>query len=162
MNSTDDHIGKSIINLNSAIGEIVDVTALHQGGDEFFKVAFPDAKCINYFSLKNNKDYRVVADEKTMKKAIKIFKKSFDTVEYDSVQEKINTQKELLLENDICKLAKTLSIMNAEKDLHAQLSKSFNTALDTLVTEAKFVLDATTADIYSMLALELPKKKKQK
>ncbi len=151
-------IGQSIICSGVGIGEIIDVTPLHEGGDEFYKVTFPKDKCINYFSVKNKSNYRVLASKKIVNKAIDVFKSSFEKVKYKTTQERINTQKMMLKEEDIVKLAKTLSILNSEKTLHVQISKPFKDSLATFVDEVSFVLDIKHSDVYSVLNIKAPTK----
>ncbi len=152
-------IGKNIICYEAGIGEIVEVTTLQEGGDEYYKVVFPKQNCINYFSMTNQKNYRVLSEKKTIDKAVSIFKASHDDVEYKTTQERISLQKSALKEGDICTLAKSLSIMNSEKDLHPQVSKSFKSTLQSFVDEIKFVTGLKLAEVYSLLEMKAPAKK---
>ncbi|EQC47608.1 hypothetical protein [Bacteriovorax sp. Seq25_V] len=160
MEQVESIIGKNIISSNVGIGEIVGITTLQDDGEEFYKVSFPKNKCINYFSVKNNTGYRVLATPKVINKAIIQFKTSFDHIEYATTQEKINMQKQMLKEVNVVKLAKSLSILNSEKTLHAQLSKPFNDSLSSFIDEIAFVLGVKHADAYLMLDLKVPAKKK--
>lgn len=149
-------IGQNIICGGSGIGEIIDITSLDKGGEEFYKVNFPKDNCINYFSIKNKSSYRVLASKKVINKAINEFKSKFEKIEYATIQEKINNQKEMLREENIVKLAKNLSILNSEKEMHAQVSKPFKDSLSVFVDEIAFVLEIKRSEVYSMLSLKAP------
>lgn len=153
-------IGESIICSGLGIGQITDITHLTEGGEEFYKVNFPKDKCTNYFSIENKKNYRILSSKKTLSKAIETFKTSFEPAEYKTVQEKINTVKELLKEEDVVKLAKTLSQLNAEKELHVQINKSYKDTLDSFIDEISFVLEVKRSEAYSILSLKDPDNKK--
>ena len=162
MTNNENVVGQSIICNGIVIGEIIDVAPLHEGGEELYKVTFPKDKCINYFSIKNKSNYRVLASKKILNKAIKEFKSKLDSVDYKTTQEKINTQKEMLKEENIVKLARILSILNSEKELHAQISKPFKDSLSTFIDEIVFVLDIKRSEAYSMLGIKAPVKKVKK
>lgn len=162
MINKDSIIGENIICGGRGIGEIIDITSLHENGEEFYKVAFPKDNCVNYFSINNKSNYRVLASKKEINKAVNKFKSKFDKVEYLTIQEKINTQKELLKEGNIIKLAKTLSILSNEKELHAQVSKPFKDSLSSFIDEIAFVLDIKRPEAYLMLNLKAPVKKVNK
>lgn len=155
-------IGENIICGKSGIGEIIDIAPLQEGGEEFYKVTFQKDKCTNYFSMTNQSNYRVISSKKLLNKAIETFKSKFDKVEYATTQERINTQKGLLKEDDVCKLAKTLSILNNETELHAQITKPFKDSLDSFIDEVMFVLDIKQAEAYSLLEMKTPVKKANK
>ena len=162
MINKDSIIGENIICGGRGIGEIIDITSLHENGEEFYKVAFPKDNCVNYFSINNKRNYRVLASKKEINKAVNKFKSQFDKVEYLTIQEKINTQKELLKEENIIKLEKTLSILSNEKELHAQVSKPFKDSLSSFIDEIAFVLDIKRSEANSMLNLRTPVKKMNK
>jgi RNA polymerase-interacting CarD/CdnL/TRCF family regulator len=162
MNNNQSIVGQSVICNGMGIGEIVDIVPLSEGGEKFYKVSFAKDKCINYFSITNKSNYRVLASRKILIEAIKEFNSKFDEVEYKTTQEKINMQKEMLKEEDIVKLAKTLSILNSEKQLHAQISKAFKDSLSTFVDELAFVLEIKRTEAYSMLNLKVPVAKDKK
>jgi len=162
MTNKESSIGKNIICGRSGIGKIVEITSLHDGGEEFYKVTFPKDQCINYFSINNQNNYRILASEEIINKAIKIFKSKVEKVEYTTTQEKVNTQKEMLKEGDILKLAKTLSMLGDEKNLHVQVSKPFNNALDSFIDEIEFVLNIKRSEVYSKLKMKVPTSKVKK
>lgn len=151
-------IGESIICNGLGIGQITDITHLTEGGEEFYKVNFPKEKCINYFSINNKSNYRILSSKKVLGKAIETFNTKFKPAEYKTVQEKINTVKEQLKEEDIVVLAKTLSQLNSEKELHAQINKSFKDALESFIDEVSFVLEIKRSEAYSILNLKAPGK----
>jgi RNA polymerase-interacting CarD/CdnL/TRCF family regulator len=150
-------IGQNIISGTLGIGEIIDVSAMGSQGEKFYKVIFSQGKCVHYFSTKNQKNYRILATKEVITNAINIFKSKFKPVEYNSTQEKINIQKQSLKEYDVCKLAKNLSILNNQQDLHGQINKPFNNSLNSFIDEIKFVLDIKTAEAYSLLNLKKTK-----
>ncbi|MDD0851647.1 hypothetical protein HBN50_01015 [Halobacteriovorax sp. GB3] len=151
-------VGQNIICGSIGIGKIIDVAPLQDGGEEFYKVTFPKEKCINYFSITNDSNYRVLSTKDDIEKAVKIFKSDFDEIEYSSTQERINSQKELLKESDVFKLAETLSLLSREKNLHAQISKPYKDSLRTFVEEVSFVLQVSKNETYKLLGIEKPKK----
>jgi len=151
-------IGKKIISMDSSIGEIVDITTLEDGGEEFYKVTFPKQNCINYIS-KTNQGYRILSSEATAKEAIGIFTKKHKAVEYATAQEKINTQKQILKENDICKLAEVLAVINMESEIHAQVNKTFSGALKSFVDEIKQVTGMKKAEVYDALNIDKSRRK---
>ena len=155
-------IGENIISGGRGIGEIVDITALQTNGEKFYKVSFPKDNCINYFSIKNKSNYRVLASKKVVSEAIDKFKSKFEKIKYATIQEKISTQKEMLKEEDIVKLARTLSMINREKELHAQISKPFKDSLGTFIDEVAFVLELKHTEVYSRLGLKKPANKVKK
>lgn len=159
MTNKESIVGKNIICGNSGIGEIVDITSLHENGEEFYKVNFPKEKCINYVSISNQNDYRILASKEVINNAIKIFRSSYKQIEYSSTHERIQAQKERLKESDICKLAKTLSILNEEIEMHPQVNKSFQNTLKTFIGEVQFVLEVTQTEAYSILGIKAPAKK---
>lgn len=161
MSGNTEYIGKNIICNRAGIGEIIDVAPLHNGGEEFYKVTFPKDKCTNYFSVDNKKNYRIVSSKELLTKAIAEFNSDYKKIVYKTTQEKINIQRELLKEGNIIKLAKSLSIMNMEKDLHAQVSKPYKESLNTFIEEIAFVLDISKTEAYSLLGLKAPKKNKK-
>ncbi|ATH07108.1 hypothetical protein BIY24_03890 [Halobacteriovorax marinus] len=162
MNIRESVVGESVICSGNGIGKIIDVAPLHEGGEEFYKVSFPKDKCVNYFSVNNKSSYRILSSEVVIKKAIKIFNSKIDKVEYRTTQEKINTQREMLKEEDIVKLSRTLSMINSEKEIHAQISKPFKDSLNTFIEEIVFVLDIKKSEAYSILNLKAPPKKVKK
>lgn len=155
-------IGKNIICGGAGIGEIIDIGPLNEGGDEFYKVSFPKEKCVNYFSIKNKSNCRILASEGELNDAINIFKTDFEKIQYQSVQEKINKQKEMLKVDNVADLARNLSILNCEKELHAQISKPFKESLNTFIDEIMFVLDLKHKEVCSILEVKLPTKKAKK
>lgn len=156
MSNCENVVGQSIVCYGIGIGEIVDVAPLYDGGEKFYKVSFPKDKCINYFSIKNKRNYRILASQKVLNKAILEFNSKFDKVKYKTIQEKIKTQKEMLKEEDIIKLAKTLSMLKNEKELPAQVSKPFKDSFNTFIDEIVFVLDVNRSEAYSMLGMKAP------
>lgn len=162
MISNENVVGQSIICNGIGIGEIIEVGPLHEGGEEFYKVAFPRDKCINYFSVNNSSKYRVLATKEIVLEAINVFKSHFDKIEYKSIQEKINNQKQMLKEEDIVKLAKTLSILNNEKELHTQITRPFKDSLNSFIDEIVFVLNIKLSEAYSILNMKVPQKKSKK
>lgn len=155
-------IGENIICGKSGIGEIIEIASLQEGGEEFYKVSFPKDKCVNYFSMTNQSNYRIVSTDEVVNKAVDIFKSKFDKGDYATIQEKINSQKELLKEDDICKLAKTLSILNDETELHPQITKPFKDSLSCFIDELAFVLNMKKTEVNSLLGIKLPEKKVKK
>jgi RNA polymerase-interacting CarD/CdnL/TRCF family regulator len=154
MATNENMIGKSIICGRVGIGEIIDTVTLHDDGEMFYKVIFPKDKCVNYFPVNNSTNYRILTSEKKMKKAISVFKTKFDPVEYKTTQEKVTSQKEMLKESDVVKLAKSLSILNDEKQLHALISKPFIDTLSTFIDEIAFVLNTKRSEAYSILGIK--------
>jgi len=162
MTTKDSIIGQSIICAGMGIGEIVDITSLQEGGEDFYKVIFTKDKCINYFSVKNQNNFRIISTEAVVRDAINIFKSSFKKLKYDSIQQQIFTQKEMLKEDDLCKLAKALSILKGANERHAQINKPFNDSIKSFVDEIIFVLKTDQAEAYSLLGLSEPSSKKKK
>lgn len=155
-------VGHNIICAGSGIGEIIGVTSLQEGGEEFYRVTFPAGKCVNYFSKSNTSNYRVLSSRKTINLAMKAFLDNYERIEYFSVQERINSQKEMLKENNIIKLAKILSLLDKEKDLHPQISKSFKDSLSMFIEELAFVLNVSHNKLHAMLNLNTPLEKIKK
>ncbi len=154
MNYNKNVVGESIICNGHGIGEIVDVVNLQEGGELFYKVTFPKDRCINYFSIENKNKYRLLSSKKRINEAIKTFNMKNDSVEYKTIQEKITEQKRMLKEDGIVKLAKTLSLLNSEKELHPQISKIFKDSMSTFVDEIAFVLELKKSEVCSMLSLK--------
>jgi RNA polymerase-interacting CarD/CdnL/TRCF family regulator len=146
-------IGRNIICGKLGIGEIKEIVQLEEDGDRYYKVIFPEGKCINYFAVNNTKQYRVVSSKSILNKAITIFKNRFEQNEYSSVQEKITQQQKLLKEEDVLKLAKTLSILNNERELHSQIMKCFKAALKSFADEVMFVLNVGEEEVCSLLEI---------
>ncbi len=155
-------IGQNIICAGSGIGEIIGVTSLQEGGEEFYRVTFPAGKCVNYFSKSNTSNYRVLSSKKTINLAVKAFLGNVELIEYSSIHERINSQKEMLKENNIVKLAKILSLLDKEKDLHPQISKSFKDSLIMFIEEVAFVLNVSHSKLQTMLSLRTPLEKLKK
>ena len=65
-------------------------------------------------------------------------------------------QKDSLKEMDICVLAKTLSLLNKDEDLHAQVSKPYKNSLKAFVEEIKFVSGLNKSEVYSLLDVKAP------
>ncbi|EQC48681.1 hypothetical protein M899_0999 [Bacteriovorax sp. BSW11_IV] len=156
------NVGKYIISTDGDIGKIVDVVNLEPGAEDFFKVNFTKNNCINYFSMKNTKNYRILASKENVQKAIDIFNTRYEPIEYDSTHEKINAQKEALSETNICEIAKVLSMINQEKEVHPQVNKTYTIALGMFIDEIKFVTGKKLTDIYDLLKLKIPAKKGKK
>lgn len=154
----DSFIGRNIISGGDGIGEIIDITSLTEGGDEFYKVHYPQKKCINYYSVNSSSGYRILANQSLIQKAIEKFKSTSEKRSYKSIQEKIVKEKELLKVDDILLLADTLSTLKDEKDLHVQLKKPFKDALTSFIDEIHFVLKMRKNDVYPLLNLKTPKK----
>lgn len=148
-----DLVGSKVITSESGIGEIVELTCLHDGGELFYKVIFDKNKCINYFSVENNSAYRVISSESVIKRAIDLFKTKFETINYTTVQEYINEQKQALKCSDICKLAVTLSNLNNEADIHPQVNKYFKSAMKSFLEEVKYVLNLSELEAQNLLCI---------
>lgn len=146
-------IGSKVITSESGIGEIVELTCLHDGGELFYKVIFDANKCTNYFSMKNDHAYRVISSVNVIKEAISIFKNNIEATSYASVQERINEQKKALRCSDICTLAITLSSLNNEEEIHPQVNKYFKVAMQSFLDEISYVLDVSELEAQNLLCI---------
>lgn len=162
MSTKDKMVGQNIIDGRSGIGEIIDVVELNEGGGDYYKVVFPKDRCTNYFPTKNSSSYRILSSEATMKKAIKVFNTKHDEIDYSTTQEKVVRQKEMLKETDIIKLAKYLSVINSEEEVHALIRKSFKDTLKTFVDELMFVMGLKRSEAHALLNIKDSSKKQKK
>jgi RNA polymerase-interacting CarD/CdnL/TRCF family regulator len=151
--SYESNIGQYVVSRDLGIGKISDLTEMSDNGF-FYKVEFTSTNAINYFSVNNMNKYRILADVKDIKKAIKVFLTNGKTIDFDSTQEKINFYKKALQTNDIVQLAEYLSVLNQEEDIHTSIKKIFNVALESLVLEIQFVMQIPNKDAWKLLKLE--------
>lgn len=146
-------IGRFLISMDLGIGEIIGIEEIGDNG-LFYKVEFPKTNATNFFSVSNVK-FRIVSDKKEIKEAIDVFNKEPEEKEFPSTQEKINFYKKSLKSNNVCELAKHLSSLNSETEVHAGINKSYKLALNSFVEEIEYVLKIENAEAKKKLGLEL-------
>ena len=149
-------LGQHIITNSSGIGEIVEVTSLVDDGELYYKVEFDGHKCINYYSVQNDQEYRLISTKKNAEKAIENFLSQVDSIDYETTQSKIEHQKILLQVKDICQLASNLSMIGAEGTPHPQVSKNYKISLNSLIEELVFILGKSTKEICDVLKVKKP------
>jgi RNA polymerase-interacting CarD/CdnL/TRCF family regulator len=152
MTKPQENIGKHIISGELGIGEITEVASMGDKGD-FYRVSFQKTDAINFFSVTNQNNYRMLESKENLEKAIKIFKKEHAPLEFDSTQAKITTLKKSLRTSGVMDLAHQLSSLNQEKEIHVSLKKIFENTLKSFVQEIEFVLDIKNIDAWNLLGL---------
>ena len=149
-------IGKNLISLDLGIGEIKSVLQLYENEDDFFQVSFNESNSINYFSTTSHHGFRLISSKKRINDAISIFKSKPESKNFTSVQDKLNFYKIILKSDDICELAKNISILHGEKDLHTQIKKYYEKALKSFVLEINFVLELKRGAAWELLEIKNP------
>jgi|LUMW01.1.fsa_nt_gb RNA polymerase-interacting CarD/CdnL/TRCF family regulator len=155
MTELNSYIGQYLITVNFGIGEISNIVEIDDG--QFFKVTFPQSNNINYFSINNSSTYRHLSDKTEILKAIETFKKKHQDTEFNSTQEKINFYKSTFKAQDIQTIAKHLSILNQEEEIHTSILKIFEKTLDSFVLEIQFVLGIKNEEAWELIGLSQEK-----
>lgn len=153
MSNLTDQIGKYVINSENGIGEIVEVTKM-SGDEEFFRVMFKKSEAVNYFSTKVQKNYRMISSKDTIEEAIGVFNESHHEPDFKSVQESIVFYKKELKSSNIKELARILSLLNTQEEVHTGLKTLFEKTLKSFVREIDFVLDIKNIEAWSLLGLK--------
>lgn len=156
MSDNQNKIGTFIITNSLGIGQITEITQMGDRGD-FFKVLFENTKAINFLSVDSSAKYRFLSSQKDLKQAIKIHNTKSKRLDFDTNQDRINYFKKALKSNDISKVAKSLSELNSEKEVHTSLKTLLQTTIDSFVDEIKFVLGTTDEAAYGLLGISKSK-----
>ncbi len=154
-------INKEIITFEAGIGKISGVEKLY-GDEDFIQVVFESLKSTSYYSMNSEGKFRFIENKEVILKAIEIFKSAQELKVFQSVQDKINHYKSSLKNNNICNLAKSLSELKSEEDLHAQLKVVYSKVLDSFVLEIKHTLNIRLIDAWRLIEVEKSKKLKKK
>lgn len=153
MSSNENQIGKYIICDGLGIGEIINITNLESKGD-FYRVSFPTSKAVNYFATGENKGYRFIESTANIESAIDDFKKKHKSHSFDTTQDKISYFKKNLKCANVTNMAKNLSILNSENEIHVSLRKIFKDSLESFIDEIIFVLSVSRAEACKMLGIK--------
>jgi len=146
------NIGKFLIAGELGIGEIVEITEMGTNGD-FYRVAFEKSAATNFFSVKNQSNYRFLETKKNLEKAIGIFNEKHSPMEFSSAQEKVQFFKKELKTTNVLNLAKYLSSLNQAKDIHPSINKVFKSSLNSFVEEIEFVFEIKNIEAWRLLGL---------
>lgn len=152
MTNPNDQVGKHIVNNENGIGEIIEVVKM-SGDEEFYRVAFKKSESTNFFSVTNQKNYRLLGSESVINEAIEIFLKKNEETEFKSTQEKINFYKKALKSNDVKELAVLLSVLSKEEEIHTGIKSQFEKTLKTFVLEISYVLEIKNIEAWRKLGL---------
>lgn len=152
MENTQEKLGDFIITRNNGIGEITEIVDMQDRG-EFFKVSFDKNQVTNFFSVDNMNNYRFLATKENINEAVKIFNRDPELMSFESNKDKINFFKKELQGCGVKNLAKYLSFLNSEDEIHTSLKSIFEKALDSFVKEIEFVLQIRNIDAWNLLGL---------
>ena len=152
MTDNTQYIGKHIISNELGIGEIVEIVDMGDSG-EFFKVAFAKGEGTNFFSIENQKNYRLLESKDALEKAIEVFKNHDEKREFSSLQKKIEFYKSSLKSTSVADLAQILAELNNEEEVHTGLKTQFEKALKAFVKEIEFVLGIKNIEAWNLMGL---------
>ena len=145
-------IGKNIINNENGIGEIIEIVKM-SGDEDFYRVSFKKSESINFFSVTNQKNYRMISSKSVIEEAIDLFINNNEEKSFKSIQEKINFYKKSLKSSDVKEIAKLLSWLNKEDEVHTGIKTQFDKTLKSFVLEISYVLEIKNIEAWKKLGL---------
>ncbi len=149
-----DLVGKKIISIDFGIGEICSIKPEYDGANDFMEVVFSNTNVTNYFSIKNNKKYRIVESKDVLEIAITSFKSDHGPKEFESIKDKITYYGKTLKCNNIEDLAVELSILKNDGEIHTQIKKNYEKSLKSFVLEITYVLGVDEDAAWSLIEVE--------